>query len=195
MSLFEYVMIPPAIVLGLALTHILAGAGRVVHRLAGHGAPVRVDWIHLLWVAHVFAWIVLFWWYSYAWTTESAWSLIVFVFLVGYSVAMYLMTVILVPADLDQVTDFASYFLSLRHWFFGGLIALILIDLADTAAKGVDHLLDIGVGYALMRSFLLVGAVIAIRTERRAFHGPFAAVALIWTIGFFWVYRPVIVQP
>jgi hypothetical protein len=195
MSLFEYVMIPPAIVLGLAMTHILAGVGRVVHRLAGHGAPVRVDWIHLLWVVHVFTWIVLFWWYSYAWTTEFEWSLIIFVFLVAYAVAMYLMCVILIPSDLDRVADFGTYFLSLRRWFFGGLIGLILIDLADTAAKGMDHLLDIGIGYAVMRTFLLLGSVVAIRTERRAFHGPFAAVSLAWMVGFFWVYRPVITQP
>lgn len=194
MSLFEYVMIPPAIVLGLALTHVLGGVGRVVHRLAGHGAPVRLDWVHLLWVAHIFAWIVLFWWYSYAWTAQFEWSLVIFIFLVAYSVAMYLMCVILVPSDLDQVQDFAPYFLSLRRWFFGGLIALILIDLGDTAAKGIDHLLDIGLGYAALRTFILVGSVIAMRTERRWFHGPFALVALVWTVGFFWMYRPVLSQ-
>ena len=43
MSLFEYVMIPPAIVLGLALTHVLTGAGRVVHRMTGHGSAIRLD--------------------------------------------------------------------------------------------------------------------------------------------------------
>jgi hypothetical protein len=163
MSLFEYVMIPPAIVLGLALTHVLAGAGRVVHRLAGHGAPVRIDWIHLTWVAHIFSWIVLFWWYSYAWTTTFEWSMLIFVFLVLYAVAMYVMCVVLVPSDMDQVEDFATYFMSLRSWFFSGLIGLILIDVLDTAAKGLDHLLDIGPGYATMRTFILVGSIIAMR--------------------------------
>jgi hypothetical protein len=47
LSLFEYVMIPPAIVLGLAITHILSGLGRIVHRLAGHGSPIRMDVVHL----------------------------------------------------------------------------------------------------------------------------------------------------
>ena len=81
-------------------------------------------------------------------------------------------------------------FLSL--WVFGGLIALIVIDLADTAAKGLDHLLDIGLGYATMRTFLLIGSLAAIRTERRAFHLPFALVSLVWMAAFFWIYRPVI---
>lgn len=195
MSLFEYVMIPPAIVLGLAMTHLLSGAGRVVHRLAGHGSPVTLDWIHLLWVAHIFGWMVLFWWFSFAWQTSSEWSFAVFLFLVIYAVAMYLMCVVLVPWDLERVRDFASYFMTLRRWFFGGLIALILIDLIDTAAKGLDHLLDIGIGYASMRLFILVGSIIAIWTDRRDFHGPFALVAFLWTMTFFWMYRPVIASP
>jgi hypothetical protein len=194
MTIFEFVMIPPAIVLGLAMTHVLTGAGRVMHRLAGHGAPVSVDLVHLLWVSHVFLWMVFFWWYSYAWTTEFEWNLLIFIFLVAYAVAMYLMCVILVPSDMDQVTDFGTYFVSLRRWFFGGLIALILIDLADTTAKGFDHLLDIGWGYATMRTFLLVGSLYAMRTERRAFHLAFAWVSLVWMASFFWIYRPVIVD-
>lgn len=192
MSLFEYVMIPPAIVLGLAMTHVLTGIGRIVYRLAGHGPPIRVDWVHLAWVAHIFAWIVFFWWYSYAWTTEFQWSLLLFIFLVAYSVALYLMCVVLMPSDLESVSDLGSYFLSMRGWFFPGLIALILIDLADTAAKGIDHLLDIGLGYATLRTVLLVGSFVAMRTERRGYHAAFAAVALVWTCIFFWVYRPVI---
>ena len=48
-SLFEYVMIPPAIVLGLAITHLLTGFGRVVH--------------FQVWYALVgFAWTFLFFW-------------------------------------------------------------------------------------------------------------------------------------
>jgi len=194
-SIFEYVMIPPAIVLGLAMTHVLTGAGRIVHRLAGHGAPVTVDWVHMTWVTHMFVWMVFFWWYSYAWTVEFQWSFLIFAFLVAYSVAMYMMCVVLMPTDLDDVTDFGAYFLSLRGWFFSGLIALILIDVADTTAKGVDHLLDIGIGYALMRSVLLIGSVVAIMTDRRAFHAPFAVVSLVWMCAFFWHYRPVIAGP
>jgi hypothetical protein len=194
-SLFEYVMIPPAIVLGLAMTHILSGAGRVVHRLAGHGAPVVLDWIHLVWVGHIFGWMVLFWWNSYAWTSSNEWSLAVFVFLVAYAVGMYLMCVVLVPADLDRVHDFASYFMSLRSWFFGGLIALILLDFLDTASKGIEHVRDIGVGYASLRIFVLAGSIAAMRTDRRAFHGPFAVVAFVWTMTFFWLFRPVIASP
>ena len=192
MSLFEYVMIPPAIVLGLALTHILTGAGRIVHRLAGHGSPIRLDWIHLTWVAHIFSWIVFFWWYSYAWTVQFEWSLLVFMFLILYAVMLYLMCVVLIPSDLDEVSDFAAYFMSLRGWFFAGIILLIVVDFADSAVKGLDNVLDLGLGYTTLRIFLFLGAIAAIRSGSRWYHGPYALVGLVWTFLFFWLNRPVI---
>lgn len=47
-------------------------------------------------------------------------------------------------------------------------------------------------GYASLRAVLLVGSIVAIRTERRAFHAAFAVVSLAWTCIFFRVFRPVI---
>jgi hypothetical protein len=192
MSLFEYVMIPPAIVLGLAMTHILSGFGRVVHRLAGHGQNIRLDWIHLVWVVHIFVWMIFFWWYSYAWTEQFEWRLLVFVFLIIYTITLYLMSVILMPSDLDEVSDFEGYFISLRKWFFGGVILLIVVDFADSAVKGWDNVVDLGLGYASLRTFLLIGAIGAIRLASRVYHGVYALIGLVWTFLFFWLNRPII---
>jgi hypothetical protein len=192
MSLFEYVMIPPAIVLGLALAHILGGAGKVVLRLAGHGPPIRVDWVHSLWIAHVFIWIVFFWWYSFSWIDDPRWGFLLFLFVVVYSVWLYLLSVVVVPGDFHGVTDLGRYFLSIRKWFFGGFALLIVIDFWDSAAKGLDNIVDLGEGYFSLRLFLLIGCVIATRTERFAFHGPFALIGLVWTFVFFWLHRPVL---
>ena len=192
MSLFEYVMIPPAIVLGLALTHVLSGAGRIVHRLAGHGSPIRLDWIHLTWVAHIFSWIVFYWWYSFTRTVESEWSLLVFMFIIFYTVTLYLMCVVLIPSDLDEVSDFAEYFMSLRSWFFAGMILLILVDFADSALKGLDNVMDLGLGYASQRIFLLLGGIVAMRSQSRWYHSVYAIVSFVWMFLFFWLNRPFI---
>ena len=191
-GLFDYVMIPPAIVLGLALTHVLSGVGRIVHRLAGHGDPIGLDWIHLIWIAHILSWIIFFWWYSYAWTTRLEWDLIIFVFLIFYSIMLYVMCVVLMPSDLDEVTNFADYFMSLRKWFFGGVILLVLVDFADTAVKGWDNVVDIGLGYAMLRTFIFIGAIGAMRSTNRVYHGLFSVVAFLWTFLFFWLNRPTI---
>jgi hypothetical protein len=193
MDLFEYIMIPPAIILGLAITHILGGLGKIVHRLAGHGESIRLNWIHLTWLAHIFIWIIFFWWFSYAWTNTFQWSLSVFIFLIFYCTVTYIMCVILIPSDLSKVSDFGPYFMSLRKWFFGGVILLILIDFVDTAIKGLDNILDLGAGYLSLRIFLFIASFVAMRTDSIKFHGPFALISFIWTFLFFWINRPILI--
>ncbi len=84
--------------------------------------------------------------------------------------------------------------MSLRRWFFAGIVLLILVDFADSAVKGLENVLDLGLGYASLRSFLLVGAVVATRVESRRYHGAYALVGLVWTVLFFWLNRPVIAE-
>lgn len=50
MDQFEYVMALVSVVVGLGLTHILSALGAGVHRLRGHGAPIKLEPIYLLWV-------------------------------------------------------------------------------------------------------------------------------------------------
>lgn len=192
MSTFEYVMIPPAIVLGLALAHVLSGAGRIVHRLAGHGSPIRLDWIHLFWVAHIFNWIVIYWWYSFTRIVDSEWSLLVFMFIIFYTVGLYLLCVVLIPSDLDKVSDFAEYFMSLRSWFFAGIILLILVDFADSAVKGLDNLKELGLGYFSHMIFKLLGGIFAMLSQSRWYHSVFAIISFVWMFLFFWLNRPFI---
>lgn len=47
---FEYVMVLVSIVIGLALTHVLSALGAAVHRFRGHGSPIRLEAVYLLWV-------------------------------------------------------------------------------------------------------------------------------------------------
>ena len=98
----------------------------------------------------------------------------------------------MLDAVSDEVSDFATYFMSLRPWFFGGVILLILVDFADSAVKGLDNVIDLGLGYGSLRTVLLLGSMAAIRTEARWFHGPFALVGFAWTFLFFWLNRPMI---
>ena len=48
MSAFDYVMTLAAVVIGLALTHLMQGVGRILEDPRG----AKIWWVHLLWVAH-----------------------------------------------------------------------------------------------------------------------------------------------
>lgn len=57
---FEYVMAPVAIVIGLGLAHILGALGVAVHRMRGHGRPIRLEAVYMCWIAFVLSWMVSF---------------------------------------------------------------------------------------------------------------------------------------
>jgi hypothetical protein len=62
---FEYVMVLVSIVIGLAITHVLSAFAAAVHRLRGHGDPIRLDAVYLLWTGYVMIWLVSFWWWEF----------------------------------------------------------------------------------------------------------------------------------
>jgi hypothetical protein len=190
MSVFEYILFIPGIVIGLAMANVLTGVGRVIHRLAGHGPPIRLSGAHIGWVCGALQWIITAWWYSYNWTEANEVTFAAFLFLIFYAIGIFVMCAILVPIDMDEVSDFGDYFLSMRKWFYGSYLLMILIDFADSLAKGLDNLLQLGPGYLSLRSVLLIGVIIGMRTENRLYHLVLAWGTLGWGGIFFWVNRP-----
>ncbi len=181
MSAFEYAMVLISIIVGLAITHILAALGSAVHRLRGAGPPVHLEITYLSWVGFVFVWLVSFWWFEFKWSelaTEFGFGL--YSFLVLYAVSLFSLTVILVPRRLWVVGDSWEYFLSIRLSFYGGLLLLNAIDLADSFMKGVEW----GSRLTGLTYWVAVTAagVIGLTTTRRGVHTGLAITLLASSI-------------
>jgi hypothetical protein len=74
-SEFEYVMVLVSIIIGLAITHVLSALAAAIHRLRGHGDPIRLESVYLLWTGFVLIWLVSFWWWEFKFQDiERAWS-------------------------------------------------------------------------------------------------------------------------
>jgi hypothetical protein len=139
MSPFEYAMVLISIVIGLGITHILSSLASAVHPLQGDRPPVHLEITYLSWVGFIFVWLVTFWWFEFKWSElapEFGFGL--FSFLVLYAVLLFSLAVMLVPRRLWVVGDSWEYFLSIRLWFYSGLLLLNAIDLADSFLKGVE---------------------------------------------------------
>jgi hypothetical protein len=181
MSAFEYAMVLISIVVGLAITHILAGLGSAVQRLRGGGPPIRLEGTYLSWVAVIFVWLVFFWWWEFKWSELAPeFGLGLFLFLVLYAVSLFLLSVVLVPHRLAGVADSWEYFLSIRPWFYGGLLLVNAIDLADSFMKGVAW----GSRWSGLAYWAAVtsAGVIGLTTTRRAVHTGLAITLLIWNV-------------
>ena len=139
MGQFEYVMALVSVVVGLGLTHILSALGVGIHRLRGHGPPIKLEPVYLTWVTSVLLMLVMFWWWEFKLQqTEVAWTFLLYLFLITYAITFFLIAVILVPERMEGLSDSFAYFMSVRHWFLGMFMLNQLIDIYDTALKGMD---------------------------------------------------------
>ncbi|MFO7587472.1 MAG: hypothetical protein R6X22_05310 [Gemmatimonadota bacterium] len=106
MGAFEYVTVLVSIVIGLAITHLLNALAAGVHRLRGHGEPLRLEAVYLLWVGTLLTWLVSFWWWEFKFQEiEPEWSFGLYLFVISYTVALFLLAAVLVPNRLAGVVD------------------------------------------------------------------------------------------
>jgi hypothetical protein len=178
MSPFEYAMVLISIIIGLGITHILSSLASAIHPLRDDGPPVRLEITYLSWVGFVFVWLVTFWWFEFKWSElapEFGFGL--FSFLVLYAVSLFTLTVILVPRRRWLVGDSWKYFLSIRSWFYGGLLVSNVIDLADTFMKGAEW--GFRLSWLSYWAAVTAAGIIGLSTTRRGIHTGFAIALLV----------------
>jgi hypothetical protein len=162
MGYFEYVMVLVSIIIGLALTHILTALGSAVHRLRGHGPPIKLDATYLIWIVAVLIYLVSFWWTEFKFQDSSTeWTFGLYLFLVTFAISQFLLAVILVPPGMKGVGDSYAYFMAGRRWFFGAFFVVTILDLVDTFLKGLDwgaHPIVL-IQTAFVFTFCVVGSV------------------------------------
>lgn len=174
MGAFDYVMMLAAIVIGLALTQLMQGVGRIVE----NPRASKIWWVHLVWVAHTGLLSVFWWWFEFGLRRTPVWTFQLYAFVLGYAFLIYLISTILFPSDLGQARDFKHYFLSRRRWFFGMLIALLIVDVIDTLSKGAAHFASLGLEYPLSQAALVLLCVVGIVSRRDRTQAAVAVLAL-----------------
>ncbi|MCL7926292.1 MAG: hypothetical protein M8841_00765 [marine benthic group bacterium] len=158
MGTFEYVMVLVSIVIGLAITYLLNALAAGVHRLRGHGEPLRLDAVYLLWIGFVLIWLISFWWWEFKFQEVEAWSFGLYLFVITYAVGLFLLAAVLVPNRMEGVGDSFEYFMDGRKWFFWGLILLVGLDTIDSFLKSAEWGLR---PFYLMQSGVIVAAALA----------------------------------
>ncbi len=181
MDRFEYVMVLISIIVGMSIAHVMLGVGGIIDRRAG-GPPLKLSLAHGIWLAFVFGWCIQFWWWEFRFSEiVTEWTLGLYLFLVGYALALFLLTVILVPRSWDAVHDLDEYFLERRTWFYWTFAAVNVIDVFDAVLKGGTAYLmeDLGPSIWLLWLVSLVAIVVGLRTTRLRYHVLVAA-AVFW---------------
>jgi hypothetical protein len=131
----EYLSVLVSIIVGLGVSHLLAGVGRMVvaRRL------VRLYWVSLAMAAVVFLAHVQWWWSTIYSGEHLADNFFGFVFFLLAPVALYLLAVLVLP-DFDDLTGPVSlrdHYYANHRWFYGvGALLPLLNALRNVFIEG-----------------------------------------------------------
>ena len=153
-----------------AITHLLSGVVDGVDRADDDDEPEIFSLIGLLWAGTAFLWMVNFWWFQYRLLAmEGPWTVWRYLFMVLYSVVLYVLAVVLVPRDWDKVKRYDEFFMRNRRWFFIALLLASAADLLDSWFKGgMRYVVDMGPINNLVVLVTVPVVVIGIASRRLA---------------------------
>jgi hypothetical protein len=182
-SAFFHVRMIMGMVLSLSIARLLTGVSIFVQ----HPGKNRVSWLHLGWVAFMFLFLIHFWWFEFRLQRLEHIGFDVYAFIIGYSSLLFLLCCLLFPNEIAEYDGYEDYFMQRRKWFFGLLAITSLADLLDTAIKGSDYFLSLGIEYPLRNAGLIALCVAAILVADRRLHIGLVALVLFFQVG--WTIR------
>jgi hypothetical protein len=127
MDPFSYLSVLLSIILGLGLTQLLTGIGRLIR----HRDNVRFHWLPLLWAAILLLIYVQSWWAMYGLRLERDWTFLAFSIVLAQTGTLYLMAAVALPEEVDESgVDLAQYFDRHHRWLFAGFLATLIISVS-----------------------------------------------------------------
>jgi len=127
---FGYLSVFASIVLGVGVSRLLTGAGRLVQRRRG----VELHLPTLCWLVFLLLLHIQVWWATFTWREVESWTFLGFVLFLTIPVAAFFLAVLVLP-DLavarKEEPDLERNFHQNRTWFFGILTALPVMSLAQ----------------------------------------------------------------
>jgi hypothetical protein len=176
-------MVLISIIVGLGIAHILFGVGRLIDRRAG-GPKIELGVAHGFWLGYVFLWTVQFWWWEFRFSElDPEWTLGLYLFLISYAVALFLLAVILVPHSWDSVDNLDSFLVQRRVWFYWALAGGTCIDVNDALLKGgISYIGDLGASMWILWLLTAIACVVGLRSERLRYHQIGAASVFFWQL-------------
>jgi hypothetical protein len=180
MAVFDYLGVMLSVIMGLGVTHLLAGLSKAVH----HRKTVTFSWIHALWTLNILIYIVIIWWGMFWWNTLEEWVFFEFLLLIFYAIVLFLAASLLFPWDLPEKFDFEAHFFDTRPWFFSVLAFAWCIDIPETVLKSTSGIRALPYEYMLFALTQIVLSVLAAFWSNRRYHEFYAIFWLVLTVGY-----------
>jgi hypothetical protein len=162
MDAFSYLSVLLSIIIGLGLTQLLTAVGRLIR----HRDRVRFDWLPLLWAAVMLVIFVQVWWSMFGLRSHRDWTFTAFLLVLAQTCTLYMMAAVVLPEQVDQTTvDLASHYEREHRWFFGFLIATLVISVAKDEVLNGSWPSAFNLGFHIFVAALSLSAII-VRSRR-----------------------------
>ncbi len=183
MSVFEYLGVLLSVIMGLGVTHLLAGISKTIH----YRKTLRLFWVHTLWTFNILIQIVIIWWGMFWWSGQAEWSFFNFLLLLLYAIVLFLAASLLYPWELPSDFDFEAHFFETRPWFFSVLFIAWCIDIPETVLKSDDGLRDLPEAYVFLIAAQFIMNLLGATWPNHTYHKIFAVFWPIFTVGYLYV--------
>lgn len=178
---FFHVRIIIGLVTGLSITRILTGFASFVQ------SPERnkIYPPHLAWSCFLLLYVIHFWWLEFGLMFVPRWQFQNFLFIIGYAALIFFTAALLFPDRVVRRQNFADYFHNRRIWFYGLLLAIFAVDLANNALNTTAHFKMLGWPYVLRHAALIAFALTGLVSRRTGVHLGLASGAML--VEFLWI--------
>jgi hypothetical protein len=164
MPAFEHLSVLASIIVGLSVSQVLFGLGQLVRRRGSY----KPDALYLLCNAIILLTLVDSWWAVFSWHDASAWSYRMTWFVLLNPLLVTTAAQLLPPEWDQKPIDLSGAFYRNHRLFFALLALYPLIDLLDSAWKGMTHFQGLGAGYPVTCcSMTLLCLIAAFVTSRK----------------------------
>jgi hypothetical protein len=174
---FEHITVLISIVVGFAITTLLAGAVRLVHRRDS----VVWYWPSVIWMITLLIIDIQVWWSRFAWRNLPSWTFATFTAMLLVPIGAYVLSALVVAEPAELPIDLRREYFVRRPVFFGVIIATLVASyLPDLlTSRGLGNNTD-----AAMKAVMIALDVPALLTVNERYHKFLAVAALAIFCGY-----------
>ena len=155
MDTFEYLTVFVSIILGLGMTYLILGVGRILRRKGKY----KIYWIHHLQIVSTFLILLNTWWITYSWVGMKSLTFLHYMFLMCTPFLVVLASSLLFPGgNKKRIQDLKEHYYKIYRPYYVLISLTWPLDLVDTLLKGTDRIAELGWIYVFITlvTFLII---------------------------------------
>ncbi len=173
MSTFEYLSVLLSIIVGLGITHIIIGLGRLI----SHSSGRSIYWVHLIWMLNIALYLVVFWWWAINLRALDEWSFLPFLVVLLEPALLCLAGAILYPVAMPPDLEYKTHFYRIRKVFFSVIVAISVSDrFIALFSAPTGHITALGWPFYALFTITFFGGIIAAMVDDERLQGAFAII-------------------